>query len=133
MRLLLVADIHRATYDLCAGLESHGFEVVHCDDAQIGLDRACQQQWQVIVLDATMMWKDFAMMWHDALAWLKELRTRNAATPVIVLTAGNDVAISIDLLGLSAENCVSKPVTADDLVARIAIVLNTRNAAEPKA
>ena len=133
MRLLLVADIHRTTYDLCAGLESHGFEVMHCDDARIGLDRACQQRWQVIVLDATMMWKDFALMWHDALDWLKELRTRDTETPVIVLTAGNDVAVSVDLLGLSAENCLSKPVAPEVLAARIGTVLTTRNPAEPKA
>ncbi len=126
MRLLLVADIHRSTNDLCAGLESRGFDVMHCDDVRIGLSRAFLQDWRVIVLDATMMWQ-------DALVWLEESRSRRASTPVIVLTAPNDVAAAIHSLRRGANDCLAKPFELDDLVARIEVVLQRIAFAEPKA
>lgn len=126
MRLLLLADIHRTTYDLCSGLESHGFEVMHCDDARVGLSRACLQDWRVIVLDATMAWQ-------DALVWLEEFRSRAASTPVIVLSAPNDVAAAIHSLRLGADDCLAKPFELDDLVARISTVLQRTASSGSKA
>jgi two-component system OmpR family response regulator len=126
VRLLLVADIHRTTYDLCAGLESHGFAVTHCDDVRVGLSRACTQDWRVIVLDATMAWQDAAVL-------LEKLRAHGTAAPVIVLTAPNDVAAGINSLRLGADDCLDKPFEIGELVARITTVLQRITPAEPKA
>lgn len=126
MRLLLVADIHRTTYDLCAGLESHGFVVTHCDDVRVALSRASLQDWRVIVLDATMVWQDVAVL-------LEKLRLQGIATPVIVLTAPNDVAAGINSLRLGADDCMDKPFEIGELVARIADVLPRIAAVESKA
>lgn len=126
MRLLLVADIHTTTHDLRAGLESHGFKVTHCDDVRLGLSWASLQEWRVIVLDATMAWQ-------DVLVLLEKLRLQGIATPVIVLSAPNDVAVAINGLRLGADDCLDKPFEISELVARISTVLQRTHSAEPKA
>ncbi|OYY63173.1 MAG: hypothetical protein B7Y51_06645 [Burkholderiales bacterium 28-67-8] len=67
------------------------------------------------------------------MVWLEELRSRRASTPVIVLTAPNDVAAAIHSLRRGANDCLAKPFELDDLVARIATVLPRTASFDSKA
>lgn len=53
----------------------------------------------------------------------KQLRANNNATPILVLSANNEVATRVDLLNSGADDYMVKPFSTDELVARINAVL----------
>lgn len=112
MKVLLVEDEQKIADFACAGLISRGFEVEHCDDGNKGLARACEANFDVIVLDLMLPGR-------DGLSVLKALRSQAIVTPVILLTARNELDDRIEGLNLGADDYMAKPFFVEELVARI--------------
>lgn len=112
MKTLLIEDEKRIADFVCAGLREQGFGVDHCDNGNDGFERASQGAYDVIVLDIMLPGR-------DGLSILKGLRRAGNATPVILLTARNELDDRIEGLNLGADDYLAKPFFVEELVARL--------------
>lgn len=116
MNILLIEDEQRIADFVCAGFREQNFVVEHCLDGNDGYARASQGAYDVIVLDIMLPGR-------DGLSILKGLRQIGNATPVILLTARNELGDRIDGLNLGADDYLAKPFFVEELIARIHAML----------
>ncbi|WP_414470935.1 response regulator [Microvirga sp. M2] len=112
MRILVVEDDTVLLDGLRVGLGLHGFTVdavPSCGDARSALATA---EFDAIVLD--LMLPD-----GSGLDVLRELRRRQHATPVLLLTAKDTVADRIGGLDSGADDYLGKPFDLDEVAARL--------------
>lgn len=121
-RLLLVDDDTRLCELLCEYLAPEGFEVVAVHDGVVGLDKALNESFDLIILDVMLPGT-------NGFDLLRQLRARRA-TPVVMLTARGDDVDRIVGLEMGADDYLPKPFNARELVARIRSVLR-RSMTEP--
>lgn len=112
MKVLLVEDEQKVADFVCSGLSGRGFEVKHARNGKRGLEAAQTEEFAVIILDIML-----PIM--DGLAVLKALRSEGDATPVILLTARNELGDRIEGLNLGADDYLAKPFYVEELAARI--------------
>src|ERR1700734_282328 len=126
MRVLVVEDEVRLADNLAAALrEGPGFAVDCAEDGEIGQQLAEQGCYDLIVLDL-MLPK------IDGLTLLRHLRARADATPVLILTAKDGTASTIELLNSGADDYLSKPFDLGELIARAkALIRRGTGAAHP--
>jgi DNA-binding response OmpR family regulator len=116
MKTLLVEDEKKIADFVCAGLREQGFVVDHCNNGNDGYDLASSGVYDVIVLDIMLPGR-------DGLSILKGLRKAGNATPVILLTARNELDDRIEGLNLGADDYLAKPFFVEELIARIHAML----------
>lgn len=111
MNILVVEDEPKAGNYLLNGLQELGYSVSLARDGVDGLHQALETPFDVIVLDVMMPKMD---------GWevLRRLR-READTPVLFLTARDDIADRIKGLELGADDYLIKPFSFAELVARL--------------
>jgi two-component system, OmpR family, response regulator len=112
VKVLLVEDEPKIADFVCAGLTARGLTVTHCADGNSGFAAACQGPYDVLVLDIMLPGR-------DGLSVLKGLRAAGVPTPVILLTARNELGDRITGLELGADDYLAKPFFVEELVARI--------------
>ena len=111
-RILLVEDEQRIADFVCAGLAERGLEVHHCSDGNSGFAQATTGKFDVILLDLMLPGR-------DGLSVLKGLRDAGVPTPVILLTARNELGDRVEGLNLGADDYLAKPFYVEELFARI--------------
>ena len=116
MKVLLVEDEKKIADFVCAGFKEQGFVSEHCDNGVDGFDRASNGNFDVIVLDIMLPGR-------EGLSVLKGLRKAGNATPVILLTARNELDDRIEGLSLGADDYLAKPFFVEELIARIQALL----------
>src|SRR5258708_21890027 len=119
--LLADDDVHLATF-LSKSLESEGYSVHTALDEDSVLAEVKRQSYQLIILDL-----NFGTT--DGLKLLERLRGEGLATPVMVLSARNQVSDRIQSLNLGADDYVTKPFSFQELSARANALL--RRKADP--
>lgn len=112
MKVLLIEDEQKIANFISVGLKEYGFDVEHCNNGNTGFELASNGQYAVIVLDIMLPGR-------DGLSILKELRSSGVATPIILLTARNELGDRITGLNLGADDYLAKPFFVEELVARI--------------
>lgn len=116
MKALLVEDEQRIASFVCSGLHEQGILVDHCEDGNQGYDYALSRQYDIILLDIMVPGR-------DGLAILKALRRDGRDTPVILLTARNELDDRLEGLNLGADDYLAKPFYVEELIARIHALL----------
>lgn len=116
MKALLVEDEQRIAAFTCAGLREQGISVDHCQDGPTGFDYACTRDYDVILLDIMVPGR-------DGLSILKDLRRLGNNTPVILLTARNELDDRLEGLNIGADDYIAKPFYVEELAARIHALL----------
>ena len=112
MKVLLVEDEKKIADFVCAGFRERGLSVDHCANGNDGYDQASRGTYDVIVLDIMLPGR-------DGLSILKGLRKIGNATPVILLTARNELDDRIEGLNLGADDYLAKPFFVEELIARV--------------
>jgi DNA-binding response OmpR family regulator len=112
MKVLLVEDEQKIADFVCTGLIACGMQVTHCDRGDAGFALALDGGYDVIVLDIMLPGR-------DGLSVLTGLRDAGLSTPVLLLTARNEVSDRIRGLDLGADDYLAKPFFVAELVARI--------------
>ena len=112
MKILLIEDEQKIADFVCAGFREQGFAIDHCADGNAGFERASQGAYDVIVLDIMLPGR-------DGLSILKGLRRAGSTTPVVLLTARNELDDRIEGLNLGADDYIAKPFFVEELVARV--------------
>lgn len=115
MRLLIVEDEPKLGNYLYKGLTESGFVVDLARDGIDGLHLAQTGQYELVVLDVMLPGKD---------GWqvLRELR-HTQQTPVLFLTARDDLEDRVRGLDLGADDYLVKPFAFAELLARIRTLL----------
>lgn len=116
MNALLVEDEQKIADFVCAGLTARGINITHCDNGNSGLAKVLEGNFDVVVLDLMLPGR-------DGLSVLKEMRSLGLSTPVILLTARNELGDRIEGLNLGADDYMSKPFFVEELVARMHAVV----------
>lgn len=128
MRLLLIEDDPDLQTTLRRTLERKGMQVGVCADGRQAL-----AQWQSMAPDVVLL--DLSLPGIDGLDLLSQARSCGLGTPVLILTARGTVGDRILGLNAGADDYLSKPFNARELVARIRAVLRrteARAAAAPE-
>lgn len=84
MKILLVEDELKIADFISAGLGAKSVNVSHCIDGDQGYEFACKHTYDAIILD--IMFRG-----RDRLDLLRSLRRAGVNTPVILLTARNEL------------------------------------------
>ena len=114
-RLLLIDDDQRLCAMVGDFLRSHGLAVEVAATLRAGREMLRREVYDGLVLD--LMLPD-----GRGLTLLRRLRTRGDATPVIILTALDQVSDRIEGLNAGADDYLVKPFDLDELSARIGSV-----------
>ncbi|MDO3635609.1 response regulator transcription factor [Mycolicibacterium arseniciresistens] len=120
MRVLIVEDERRLAATLAAGLAAEGFTTVEAFDGVDGLRRACEEQFDVVVLDIMLP----GLSGYEV---LRRMRRHGVWTPVMMLTAKDGEYDQTDAFDLGADDYLTKPFSFAVLVARLR-ALNRRSA-----
>jgi DNA-binding response OmpR family regulator len=112
MKLLVIEDEAKIASLLKKGLQGQGFTVDISGDGEDGFERATKTPYDAIVIDIMLPKR-------DGLSVLKMLRTRKVTAPVMIITARGDVNERVEGLNLGADDCMAKPFSMDEVVARI--------------
>lgn len=112
MKVLLIEDEAKIADFVIEGLRASGFEVTHCDDGRLGYECALRQRCDAIVLD-------LMLPGMDGMEVLKRLRSQGQTTPVILLTARNELGDRLAGLSLGADDYLAKPFFVEELAARL--------------
>jgi two-component system, OmpR family, KDP operon response regulator KdpE len=119
--LLLIEDEPQMRRFLRATLKAHGYQIVEAATAREGLAQAAGRNPELILLDLGL--PDL-----DGLVVVRTIR-RSARTPVIVISARGQEQDKVAALDLGADDYLTKPFGASELLARIRVAL--RRAALP--
>ncbi|MET7402284.1 response regulator transcription factor [Dactylosporangium sp. NPDC005572] len=111
-RLLLVEDDRRLAGVLEELLADEGYLVDLARDGQQGLHLGLSRTYDVVVVDRRLP----AI---EGLDLLRRLRDRGVTTAALVLTARGTVADRVEGLDAGAEDYLTKPFDADELLARL--------------
>ncbi|QRR06231.1 heavy metal response regulator transcription factor IrlR [Burkholderia sp. MS455] len=115
MRILIVEDEPKTGAYLCKGLTEAGYVVDWVEDGITGQHQAETEEYDLLVLDVMLPGQD---------GWtlLQNLR-RSKSTPVLFLTARDDVGDRVKGLELGADDYLAKPFDFVELTARIKSIL----------
>jgi two-component system response regulator CpxR len=116
MKKLLIIDDDRKLCELLSEyLEPEGFIVDAVHDSKLGVTKACDGGFDLIVLDVMLPG-------DNGFEVLRQIRTKKD-TPVIMLTARGDDVNRIIGLEMGADDYLPKPFNTRELMARIRTVL----------
>ena len=112
MKILLAEDTKDLNKVVTQMLEMQDFDVDSAFDGEEALKLALSNGYDGIVLDI-MMPK------MSGLDVLKEIRSRNIVTPVLMLTAKAEVDDRVEGLDAGADDYLTKPFAMKELMARV--------------
>jgi two-component system OmpR family response regulator/two-component system response regulator QseB len=125
MRILLVEDDRMLGDGLQAGLTQAGYAVDWLRDGEAAVAALSTESFAAVVLD-------LGLPKRDGLSVLQWLRGRHDATPVLILTARDQLEDKVRGLDLGADDYVLKPFDLDEIAARLrALVRRAHGRSEP--
>ena len=108
----MVEDEHKIANAIKKGLEQESFAVDVAYDGTEGFDLASAESYDVIVLD-------LMLPGIDGLEICKKLREENIHTPILVLTAKDQLEDKVKGLNSGADDYLTKPFAFEELLARV--------------
>ena len=123
--ILLIEDEANIADYLVTGLREEGYAVEHAPDGDTGRRYLEARTWDLVLLD---WW----LPGEDGLALLRRLRSQDRRTPVLFLTARDQVAYRVLGLDSGADDYLCKPFDFDELLARVRALIRRREG-EPEA
>ena len=112
MRVLVIEDEKKTASFIRKALQAEGFAVDVCHHGDTALVAATSTPFDAIVLDIMLPGR-------DGLSVLRQLRTRQLATPVLLLSARGEVNERVEGLNAGADDYLPKPFVLAELVARV--------------
>jgi len=114
-RVLVVDDEPQILRSLRAILAGHGYDVVTAAAGEPALEEVARRMPDVVLLD-------LMLPGIDGLEVCRRLRERSAV-PVIVLSAHGEETMKVQALDLGADDYLTKPFGAAELLARLRVAL----------
>ncbi|CAB3809043.1 response regulator transcription factor [Paraburkholderia fynbosensis] len=118
-KVLTIEDDEMTAREIVRELNSRGFTVDWVADGREGMARAFSDEYDVITLDRMLPGA-------DGLTILRTMRGIGIQTPVLMLSALGDVDERIRGLRAGGDDYLTKPFDADEMTARIEVLLRRR-------
>lgn len=114
--ILLVEDEKALRTTLSDRLRTEGYNVETAADGLEGVEKATNNPFDLIILDLLLPHR-------NGLDVCRDIRAAGMATPILILTVRNDTVDKVVGLKLGADDYVTKPFEAAELLARIEVLL----------
>jgi two-component system alkaline phosphatase synthesis response regulator PhoP len=111
-KLLLVEDDNNLAEGLSLVLNSKGYEVVVAGDGKLALEEIRNGAYDLILLDIML-----PML--DGISVCKTIRHEGNTTPVLFLTARDEIEHKVEGLLVGGDDYITKPFDTEELLARI--------------
>ena len=122
MRLLVIEDELPMRTALVETLKAEGYRVMSAEDGLSGLELACTEPFDLVLLDVMMPNM-------DGYAVCKELRKRGRDVPVLMLTAKGRIDDRVEGLDSGADDYLVKPFSLREFLARVRALLRRKERA----
>lgn len=116
MRILIVEDEQKIANAIKKGLIQESFAVDVAYDGKTGKMFALTEEYDLVILDR--MLPDI-----EGLEIARAMREENVQTPILILTAKDQVIDKIEGLNIGADDYLAKPFAFEELLARIRALL----------
>ncbi|ERK65450.1 putative transcriptional activator protein IrlR [Leptotrichia sp. oral taxon 215 str. W9775] len=116
MRILVVEDEKKINDVIVKTLKKEKYGVDSCFDGEEALDYIFSVEYDIILLDIMLPKK-------DGFEVLKSMRKKGIKTPVLFLTARDQIEDRVRGLDFGADDYLVKPFAFEELLARIRVVL----------
>lgn len=117
MRVLVIEDEHKIANAIKRGLEQESYAVDVCYDADSGLASALADDYDVIILDRMLPGS------MDGVGVCGAVRDAGNHTPILFLTAKDQIRDRVAGLDAGADDYLVKPFAFEELLARIRALL----------
>ena len=124
MRVLVIEDEPKLAGLMKSGLEEEGYAVDQTGSGVEAVWFATEQDYDVVLLDLGL--EDM-----DGFEVCRTLRGADVWSPIVVVTARDDVEDRVALLDVGADDYLAKPISFDELLARIRAVVRRGNPRRP--
>ncbi len=116
MRILIVEDDRKIANAVKKGLEQESYAVDAYYDGESGIGRAISGDYDLIILDRMLPG-------IDGIKICKAIRQEKVNSPILILTAKDQVADKVEGLNAGADDYLAKPFAFEELLARIQALL----------
>jgi DNA-binding response OmpR family regulator len=117
MRILIIEDEHKIARAIKEGLEEESYAADISFDGQEGLNAARYEEYDLIILDRMLPGG------MDGAEICKTLREEGNHTPILILTARDQVRDRVAGLNAGADDYLVKPFSFEELLARVKALL----------
>ena len=124
-RILVVDDEPAVQHALSRALELELYEVALSGDGGDALDRMAEGSYDAVILDVSMPVL-------DGLEVCRQVRERGDRTPVLMLTAREQIDDRVAGLDAGADDYLTKPFALRELMARVRALLRRADESEPE-
>lgn len=111
-KMLLVEDDEIFGRVISRAMQQRGFEVVHALSLDAASGKVSTQGFDLAVLDLNLGG-------HSSLPLIPTLKQHNPNMRILVLTGYASIATAVDAIKLGADNYLSKPADADEILAAL--------------
>lgn len=111
-KMLLVEDDEVFAQVICRAMRQRDYQIVHA--ATLPAAMKCME---TDVFDHAIL--DLNLGGHSSLALIPQLKQRNPAMQILVLTGYASIATAVEAIKLGANNYLSKPADADEILAAL--------------
>ncbi|ATU05198.1 hypothetical protein BKN14_01940 [Candidatus Gracilibacteria bacterium HOT-871] len=123
MKVLLVEDDSIIGQNICEYLEENSFMVTLKDNGEDGLKEAIKNKYDIFIFDVMLPKKDGFQM-------AKEIREAEVKTPIIFLTAKEDLESKERGFNVGGDDYLTKPFKLKELILRMRSILKRINQTE---
>lgn len=116
IKIILAEDEPALGQIVKESLESRNFNVLYCKNGEEALQTYIKEKPDLLVLDVMMPIK-------DGFTVAKEIRAKDAHTPIIFLTAKSQTSDVVEGFGIGGNDYLKKPFSMEELIVRIHALL----------
>lgn len=116
-KILFVEDEPSLAMIVKDSMEMEGFEVIHCGNAEEGLQKYVQAKPDLVVLDVMLPRS-------NGYSIAKTIRNTDQRTPIIFLTAKSQVKDVVKGFESGGNDYLRKPFSIEELIIRMKVLLN---------
>lgn len=124
-KILVVEDDRDLNRTVCSFLSQNGFEAVGCPGANEAYDAMYETTFDLLV-------SDIMMPGTDGFAFAETVRELDRDTPILFMTARDDLASKQRGFRLGVDDYMVKPIELDELILRIHALLRRAKIASSK-
>lgn len=120
MHILVIEDEKKIAHFIERGLKEDGYSVSVAYTGEEGLQLTTENNYDLIILD-------LMLPQMDGIEVCKKFRETDSKTPIIMLTAKEEIKDRVNGLDSGANDYLTKPFAFEELLARIRVHLRTSN------
>lgn len=123
MKALVIEDSVRQPSTLDTSLQQSGYSIDRAFDGNAAIKRARERAYDLIILDLMLSQQSSLLVLH-------EIRELNPDVKILILSSRKQIRDRVTALIQGADDYLVKPISADDLLARIETLQNQRAAVQ---